>query len=145
MEANNGGLGKNIDRMFKDAITAGKRVRCQINISSGAVSVNSAAVELALMKLPKTEALSARKMKEAAVKLAIKHLIAKGVQLRSPEECSACVSEVGSGRVYNVDDLKEVVEANKEDWLRKASELEKCLRKIGEDNLNKKMRRAIEG
>lgn len=32
---NSGGLGKNIDRMFKDAITAGKRVRCETNISSG--------------------------------------------------------------------------------------------------------------
>nr|CAB3470679.1 unnamed protein product [Digitaria exilis] len=125
MEANNGGLGKNIDRMFKDAITAGKRVRCQINISSGAVSVNSAAVELALMKLPKTEALSARKMKEAAVKLAIKHLIAKGVQLRRFDPT------IKKLRSY-ADRIQ-------------ASELEKCLRKIGEDNLNKKMRRAIEG
>jgi glutamyl-tRNA reductase len=51
---NIGGLGKNIDRMFKDAITAGKRVRCETNTSSGAVSVSSAAVELALMKLTKT-------------------------------------------------------------------------------------------
>jgi glutamyl-tRNA reductase len=40
--------------MFKDAITAGKRVRCETNTSSGAVSVSSAAVELALMKLTKT-------------------------------------------------------------------------------------------
>jgi glutamyl-tRNA reductase len=105
------------------------------------------------------------------------------VDISVPRNVSACVSEVGSARVYNVDDLKEVVEANKEDRLRKAmeaqtiitqelkrfeawrdsletvptikklrsyadriraSELEKCLQKIGEDNLNKKMRRAIE-
>ncbi|KAF8672457.1 hypothetical protein HU200_049669 [Digitaria exilis] len=259
---NSGGLGKNIDRMFKDAITAGKRVRSETNISSGAVSVSSAAVELALMKLPKTEALSARMLLIGAGKmgkLVIKHLIAKGckkvvvvnrsvervdaireemkdieivyrplsdmyeaaaeadvvftstasetplftkehtetlppisdtiggvrlfVDISVPRNVSACVSEVGSARVYNVDDLKEVVEANKEDRLRKAmeaqtiitqelkrfeawrdsletvptikklrsyadriraSELEKCLQKIGEDNLNKKMRRAIE-
>ncbi|CAL4927613.1 unnamed protein product [Urochloa decumbens] len=259
---NSGGLGKNIDRMFKDAITAGKRVRCETNISAGAVSVSSAAVELALMKLPKTESLSARMLLIGAGKmgkLVIKHLIAKGckkvvvvnrsvervdaireemkdieivykplsemyeaaaeadvvftstasetplftkehaealppisdtmggvrlfVDISVPRNVSACVSEVGSARVYNVDDLKEVVEANKEERLRKAmeaqtiitqelkrfeawrdsletvptikklrsyadriraSELEKCLQKIGEDNLNKKMRRAIE-
>jgi glutamyl-tRNA reductase len=259
---NSGGLGKNIDRMFKDAITAGKRVRCETNISSGAVSVSSAAVELALMKLPKTEALSASMLLIGAGKmgkLVVKHLIAKGckkvvvvnrsvervdaireemkdieivyrplsemyeaaseadvvftstasetplftkehaealplisdtmggvrlfVDISVPRNVSACVSEVGSARVYNVDDLKEVVEANKEDRLRKAmeaqtiiteelkrfeawrdsletvptikklrsyadriraSELEKCLQKIGDDNLTKKMRRAVE-
>jgi glutamyl-tRNA reductase len=78
---NSGCLGTNIDRMFKDAITAGKRVRCETNISSGAVSVSSAAVDLALMKLPKTEALSARMLLIGAGKmgkLVIKHLIAKG-------------------------------------------------------------------
>jgi glutamyl-tRNA reductase len=32
------------------------------------------------------------------------------------------VPEVDHARVYNVDDLKEVVEANKDDWLRKAME-----------------------
>ncbi|KAG2548046.1 hypothetical protein PVAP13_9KG133700 [Panicum virgatum] len=259
---NSGGLGKNIDRMFKDAITAGKRVRCETNISSGAVSVSSAAVELALMKLPKTEALSASMLLIGAGKmgkLVVKHLIAKGckkvvvvnrsvervdaireemkdieivyrplsemyeaaseadvvftstasesplftkehaealppisdtmggvrlfVDISVPRNVSACVSEVSSARVYNVDDLKEVVEANKEDRLRKAmeaqtiiteelkrfeawrdsletvptikklrsyadriraSELEKCLQKIGDDNLTKKMRRAVE-
>jgi len=198
---NSGGLGKNIDRMFKDAITAGKRVRSETNISSGAVSVSSAAVELALMKLPKSEALSARMLLIGAGKmgkLVIKHLIAKGckkvvvvnrsvervdaireetkdieivyrplsemyeaaaeadvvftstasetplftkehadalptisdamggvrlfVDISVPRNVSACVSEIGSARVYNVDDLKEVVEANKEDRLRKAME-----------------------
>jgi glutamyl-tRNA reductase len=46
-----------------------------------AVSVSSAAVDLALMKLPKTEALSARMLLIGAGKmgkLVIKHLIAKG-------------------------------------------------------------------
>ncbi|KAL6883532.1 hypothetical protein ACP4OV_010946 [Aristida adscensionis] len=259
---NSGGLGKNIDRMFKDAITAGKRVRSETNISSGAVSVSSAAVELALMKLPKSDGLSARMLLIGAGKmgkLVIKHLIAKGckkvvvvnrsvervdaireemkdieivyrpltemyeaaaeadvvftstasetllftkehaealppisetmggarlfVDISVPRNVGACVSEVDYARVYNVDDLKEVVEANKEDRLRKAmeaqtiisqelkrfeawrdsletvptikklrsyadriraSELEKCLQKIGEDALTKKMRRSIE-
>ncbi|XP_072963433.1 glutamyl-tRNA reductase 2 [Typha angustifolia] len=257
-----GGLGKNIDRMFKDAITAGKRVRCETNISSGAVSVSSAAVELALMKLPKSQCLSARMLLIGAGKmgkLVIKHLAAKGckkvvvvnrsaerveaireelkdieiiyrpltemlssaaeadvvftstasetplflkenvevlppvsevvggvrlfIDISVPRNVGSCISGLGNTRVYNVDDLKEVVEANKEDRLRKAmeaqtiitqelkrfeawrdsletvptikklrsyadriraSELEKCLQKIGEESLTKKMRKAID-
>ncbi|XP_010908073.2 glutamyl-tRNA reductase 2 [Elaeis guineensis] len=256
------GLGKNIDRMFKDAITAGKRVRSETNISSGAVSVSSAAVELALMKLPKSYLPSARMLVIGAGKmgkLVIKHLVAKGckrimvvnrsvekvdaiheemkdveiifrpftdmlpsaaeadvvftstasetplflkehveglppvshaigavrlfIDISVPRNVGSCVSYLEYARVYNVDDLKEVVEANKEDRLRrameaqaiitqelkrfeawkdsletvptikklrsyadriKASELEKCLQKIGDDALTKKMRRAIE-
>ncbi|XP_042433921.1 glutamyl-tRNA reductase 2-like isoform X1 [Zingiber officinale] len=257
-----GGLGKNIDRMFKDAITAGKRVRCETNIASGAVSVSSAAVELALMKLPKPHGQSARMLVVGAGKmgkLAIKHLAAKGckkavvvnrsaerveaireelndieiiyrpfsemhssvaeadvvftstasdvplflkedvevlppasedvggirlfVDISVPRNVGSCVSNVKNTRVYNVDDLKEVVEANKEDRLRKAMEaqtiitqelkrfeawrdsletvptikklrtyadrirsleLDKCLQKVGEDALTKKMRKAID-
>ncbi|CAL9202814.1 glutamyl-tRNA reductase 2-like [Musa acuminata AAA Group] len=256
------GLGKNIDRMFKDAITAGKRVRCETNIASGAVSVSSAAVELALMKLPKSHSASARMLVIGAGKmgkLVIKHLAAKGckrvvvvnrsvervdaireemkdieiiyrpfsemltssaaadviftstasetplflkehvealppaseavgsarlfVDISVPRNVGSCVSNVEHARVYNVDDLKEVVEANKEDRLRKAmeaqsiitqelkrfeawrdsletvptikklrsyadriraSELEKCLQKIGDDALTKKLRKAVD-
>ncbi|RZS28298.1 hypothetical protein BHM03_00061869 [Ensete ventricosum] len=257
-----GGLGKNIDRMFKDAITAGKRVRSETNIASGAVSVSSAAVELALMKLPKPHCGSARMLVIGAGKmgkLVIKHLAAKGckkvavvnrsverveairdelkdieiiyrpfsqmhscaaeadvvftttasetplflkehvqvlptvsedvggvrlfVDISVPRNVGSCVANHEHARVYNVDDLKEVVEANKEDRLRKAmeaqalitqelkrfeawrdsletvptikklrsyadriraSELEKCLQKVGEDALTKKMRKAID-
>ncbi|CAL9199684.1 unnamed protein product [Musa hybrid cultivar] len=256
------GLGKNIDRMFKDAITAGKRVRSETNIASGAVSVSSAAVELALMKLPKSHSASARMLVIGAGKmgkLVIKHLAAKGckrvvvvnrsvervdaireelkdieiiyrpfsemltssaaadviftstasetplflkehvealppaseavgsarlfVDISVPRNVGSCVSNVEHARVYNVDDLKEVVEANKEDRLRKAmeaqsiitqelkrfeawrdsletvptikklrsyadriraSELEKCLQKIGDDALTKKLRKAVD-
>ncbi|RWW27910.1 hypothetical protein BHE74_00057650 [Ensete ventricosum] len=257
-----GGLGKNIDRMFKDAITAGKRVRSETNIASGAVSVSSAAVELALMKLPKPHCGSARMLVIGAGKmgkLVIKHLAAKGckkvvvvnrsverveairdelkdieiiyrpfsqmhscaaeadvvftttasetplflkehvqvlptvsedvggvrlfVDISVPRNVGSCVANHEHARIYNVDDLKEVVEANKEDRLRKAmeaqalitqelkrfeawrdsletvptikklrsyadriraSELEKCLQKVGEDALTKKMRKAID-
>ncbi|MQL90080.1 hypothetical protein Taro_022660 [Colocasia esculenta] len=257
-----GGLGKTIDRLFKDAITAGKRVRSETNISSGAVSVSSAAVELALMKLPKSHALSARMLLIGAGKmgkLVIKHLAAKGckkvvvvnrseekvaairkelkdieivykslsemlscaaeadviftsaasetplfmkedvetlppvneavggsrlfIDIAVPRNVGSCVSDVKNVQVYNVDDLKEVVEANKEDRLRKAmeaqsiiteelkrfeawrdsletvptikklrsyadririSELEKCLQKIGDDVLTKKVRKAVD-
>ncbi|XP_020082259.1 glutamyl-tRNA reductase 2 [Ananas comosus] len=196
-----GGLGKNIDRMFKDAITAGKRVRSETNISSGAVSVSSAAVELALMKLPKSESASANMLLIGAGKmgkLVIKHLAAKGckrvvvvnrsvekveaireeltdieiiyrplnemlssaaeadvvftstasetplflrehvealplvseavggvrlfIDISVPRNVGSCVSDSEHARVYNVDDLKEVVEANKEDRQRKAME-----------------------
>lgn len=197
----NGGLGKNIDRLFKDAITAGKRVRSETNISSGAVSVSSAAVELALTKLPATHRSSARMLVVGAGKmgkLVIKHLVAKGcnkiivmnrslsrvssiqdefnnaeiiykpfsemlscaaeadviftstasetalflkehvealpppnpetggsrifIDISVPRNVSSCVSDVQTAQVFNVDDLKEVVAANKEDRLRKAME-----------------------
>lgn len=257
-----GGLGKNIDRLFKDAISTGKKVRTDTNISSGAVSVSSAAVELALMKLPASHALSARMLVIGAGKmgkLVIKHLAAKGckrvvvvnpsmekvdaireeledieiiykplteifssaaeadvvftstasetplflkehvetlppvsesvggfrlfVDISVPRNVGSCVSDVKTARLFNVDDLKEVVEANKEDRLRKAmeaqaiitrelksfeawrdsletvptikklrsyaerikaAELEKCIQKMGEDVLTKKVRRAVE-
>ncbi|KAL5988382.1 Glutamyl-tRNA reductase 1, chloroplastic [Asimina triloba] len=195
------GFGRNISGMFKHAITVGKRVRTETNISSGAVSVSSAAVELALMKLPKSDSSTARMLVIGAGKmgkLVIKHLVAKGctemvvvnrseervatireelkgieiiykpltemfscaadadvvftstasetplflkehaevlppaspevgglrlfVDISVPRNVGACVSSVESARVYNVDDLKEVVEANKEDRHRKAME-----------------------
>lgn len=258
-----GVLGKNIDRLFKNAITAGKRVRCETSIASGAVSVSSAAVELALMKLPASPSFPPARMLVIGAgkmgKLVIKHLSAKGcrqvvvvnrseervvaireelkdieivykpldemlscaaeadvvftstasetplfvkenvealppvsqavgglrlfIDISVPRNVGSCVSELETSRVYNVDNLKEVVEANKEDRLRKAmeaqaiiteelksfeawrdsletvptikklrsyadrikaSELEKCLQKIGDDTLPKKTRKAVE-
>ncbi len=46
------GFGRQLNGLFKQAITAGKRVRAETNIASGAVSVSSAAAELAQLKLP---------------------------------------------------------------------------------------------
>lgn len=46
------GFGRHLNGLFKAAVTAGKRVRSETKIASGAVSVSSAAAELALMKLP---------------------------------------------------------------------------------------------
>lgn len=75
------GFGRNLAGLFKQAITAGKRVRTETNISAGAVSVSSAAVELAVMKLPaggvsrvSVLIVGAGKMS----KLLVKHLISKG-------------------------------------------------------------------
>lgn len=195
------GFGRNISGLFKHAITVGKRVRTETNIAAGAVSVSSAAVELALMKLPETSLATARMLVIGAGKmgkLVIKHLVAKGctkmvvvnrseervsairdeikdieiiykpltemqncaaeadviftstasetplflkehaidlppvnpsvgglrlfVDISVPRNVGACVNELETARVYNVDDLKEVVAANKEDRVRKAME-----------------------
>lgn len=75
------GFGRKISELFKHAITAGKRVRTETNISSGSVSVSSAAVELALLKLPEYSSSTARVLVVGAGKmgkLVIKHLVAKG-------------------------------------------------------------------
>ncbi|KAF7817074.1 glutamyl-tRNA reductase 1, chloroplastic [Senna tora] len=200
------GFGRNISGLFKHAITVGKRVRTETNIAAGAVSVSSAAVELALMKLPEASHESARMLVIGAGKmgkLVIKHLVAKGctkmvvvnrteerveaireelkdveiiykplsemltcageadviftstasenplffkedvkdlppasqdvggyrlfVDISVPRNVSSCVSGAESVRVYNVDDLKEVVAANKEDRLRKAMEAQSII------------------
>ncbi|EEF52182.1 Glutamyl-tRNA reductase 1, chloroplast precursor, putative [Ricinus communis] len=195
------GFGRNISGLFKHAISVGKRVRTETNIAAGAVSVSSAAVELALMKLPESSHATARMLVIGAGKmgkLVIKHLVAKGctkmvvvnrseervaaireeikdveiiykpldemltcaaeadvvftstasetplflkenvkdlpsvssevgslrlfVDISVPRNVGSCVNDVEKARVYNVDDLKEVVAANKEDRLRKAME-----------------------
>ncbi|CAE5963526.1 unnamed protein product [Arabidopsis arenosa] len=195
------GFGRNISGLFKHAITVGKRVRTETNIAAGAVSVSSAAVELALMKLPESSHASARMLVIGAGKmgkLVIKHLMAKGctkmvvvnrseervtaireempgveviyrpldemlacaaeadvvftsttsetplflkehvkdlpstgpevggvrlfVDISVPRNVGSCVGEVETARVYNVDDLMEVVATNKEERVRKAAE-----------------------
>ncbi|MFS7920508.1 putative glutamyl-tRNA reductase [Helianthus anomalus] len=191
------GFDRKISGLFKHAITVGKRVRTETNISSGSVSVSSAAVELAQMKIPENSYSSVRVLVVGAGKmgkLVIKHLVAKGcknmvvvnrsedrvsaireefkdveivyqpfselmscasnsdvvftctasetllftkdqvqtlskaltqrlfVDISVPRNVESCVSDLETTRVYNVDDLKEVVEANKKDRLRKAEE-----------------------
>lgn len=103
------------------------------------------------------------------------------IDISVPRNVGSCVSELETARVFNVDDLKEVVAANKEDRVRKtleaqaiiveelklfeawkdsletvptikklrayaerirASELDKCLTKIGDD-LSDKQKRAL--
>lgn len=75
------GIGRLLDRLFKQAITAGKRVRSETNIGTGAVSISSAAVELAAMKVPelagcRVAIVGAGKMS----RLLVQHLLAKGSQ-----------------------------------------------------------------
>ncbi|KAI3958688.1 hypothetical protein MKW98_030353 [Papaver atlanticum] len=184
------GFGRNI----------GDLVRKDTNIAHGAVSVSSAAVELALGKLPASSLPRARMLVIGAGrmgKLVIKHLVSKGctqvvvvnrseervalmreefgsdiiykpltemftcaskadviftstasetplfmkehveglspvgsdvgglrlfIDISVPRNVGSCVSELDNAKVYNVDDLKEVVAANKEERRRKAME-----------------------
>jgi glutamyl-tRNA reductase len=73
------GTGRVLNQLFKQAITAGKRVRTETSIGTGAVSISSAAVELAQMKVLnlgplKTTIVGAGKMSV----LLVKHLVSKG-------------------------------------------------------------------
>nr|B8HR03.1 RecName: Full=Glutamyl-tRNA reductase; Short=GluTR [Cyanothece sp. PCC 7425] len=73
------GIGTILNRLFKQAITAGKRVRTETSIGTGAVSISSAAVELAQLKTPcladcRVAVLGAGKMS----RLVVQHLLAKG-------------------------------------------------------------------
>jgi glutamyl-tRNA reductase len=68
-----------LNKLFKQAITAGKRVRTETSIGTGAVSISSAAVELAQMKVQNLAAcrvaiIGAGKMS----RLLVQHLISKG-------------------------------------------------------------------
>ncbi|WP_088893428.1 glutamyl-tRNA reductase [Leptolyngbya ohadii] len=73
------GIGRILNRLFNQAITAGKRVRTETSIGTGAVSISSAAVELAQLKVQHLPAcrvaiLGAGKMS----RLVVQHLISKG-------------------------------------------------------------------
>lgn len=73
------GIGRILNRLFNQAITAGKRVRTETSIGTGAVSISSAAVELAQMKVTdlstcRVAILGAGKM----ARLVVQHLLSKG-------------------------------------------------------------------
>ncbi len=75
------GIGRILNRLFKQAVTAGKRVRTETSIGAGAVSISSAAVELAQMKLEnlanyRVAIVGAGKMS----KLLVQHLLAKDAE-----------------------------------------------------------------
>lgn len=74
------GMSRLLDRLFKQAISAGKRVRTETNIGTGAVSISSAAVELVDTKIDdlscqKVCIIGAGKMS----RLLVQHLVSKGV------------------------------------------------------------------
>ncbi|MEO1148384.1 MAG: glutamyl-tRNA reductase [Cyanobacteria bacterium J06638_22] len=73
------GIGRTLNQLFKSAITSGKRVRTETNIGTGAVSISSAAVELACLKAGNLSdqaiaILGAGKM----ARLLVQHLLSKG-------------------------------------------------------------------
>ena len=73
------GISRILERLFKQALTAGKRVRTETSIGTGAVSISSAAAELAQMKgqnlaSSKIAILGAGKMS----RLLVQHLLSKG-------------------------------------------------------------------
>ena len=75
------GIARILNRLLKQAITAGKRVRTETSIGTGAVSISSAAVELAHAKVAdlsskKIAIIGAGKMS----RLLVTHLLAKGSQ-----------------------------------------------------------------
>jgi glutamyl-tRNA reductase len=74
-------FGRTLNGLFKQAITAGKRVRAETSISTGSVSVSSAAVELAQLKLPTHNFADAKVCIIGAGKMStllVKHLLSKG-------------------------------------------------------------------
>ncbi|MGI0486064.1 glutamyl-tRNA reductase [Pantanalinema rosaneae CENA516] len=73
------GVGRILNQLLKQALTAGKRVRTETSIGTGAVSISSAAVELAQMKVQNLAAcrvaiVGAGKMS----RLLVQHLVSKG-------------------------------------------------------------------
>lgn len=73
------GIGQLLDRLFKQALSAGKRVRSNTNLGTGAMSISSAAVELAHSKVNSLKdyhctIIGAGKM----ARLLVQHLLAKG-------------------------------------------------------------------
>ncbi len=74
------GLGRLLDRLFKQAISTGKRVRSETSIGTGAVSISSAAVELVHTKVDNLTANSIAIIGAGKMAcLLVKHLLSKGV------------------------------------------------------------------
>ncbi|NER32053.1 MAG: glutamyl-tRNA reductase [Symploca sp. SIO1C4] len=80
------GIGRLLNRLFKQAITAGKRVRTETSIGTGAVSISSAAVELAQQKVETLYGTSLEPYSFTIVgagkmsRLLVQHLLSKGAQ-----------------------------------------------------------------
>ncbi len=111
------GAGRILNQLFKQSLSAGKRVRTETEIGTGAVSISSAAVELAQMKLEKlsdkhTTIVGAGKMS----RLLVKHLISKGAQKiaivnRSQERAAAMLKEFEtSGAEFDIRPLDQMLD-----------------------------------
>ena len=74
------GLGRLLDKLFKQAISTGKRVRSETSIGTGAVSISSAAVELVHSKVDNLASYSITIIGAGKMAcLLVKHMISKGV------------------------------------------------------------------
>jgi glutamyl-tRNA reductase len=74
------GLGRLLDRLFKQAISTGKRVRSETSIGTGAVSISSAAVELVYTKVADLSAYNITIVGAGKMAcLLVKHILSKGV------------------------------------------------------------------
>jgi len=114
------GVGVILNRLFNQAISAGKRVREETKIGTGAVSISSAAVELAQMKAVNLAAcrvaiVGAGKMS----RLLVQHLLAKGASQitilnRSPERAKELVAHFNGAnlRLHPLSEMIPVVAAS---------------------------------
>ncbi len=112
------GAGRILNQLFKQALNAGKRVRTETEIGTGAVSISSAAVELAQMKLgsladKRVMILGAGKM----AKLLVTHLLAKGAKQitivnRSPQKAKELLVQMGKteGANFEIEPIEAMFE-----------------------------------
>lgn len=114
------GIGRILERLFKQALTAGKRVRTETSIGTGAVSISSAAAELAQMKgqnlaSSKIAILGAGKMS----RLLVQHLLSKGASeisiinrsVRRSEELASQFKEAPL-HLYPLSEMMQVIAAS---------------------------------
>jgi glutamyl-tRNA reductase len=111
------GAGRILNQLFKQSLSAGKRVRTETEIGTGAVSISSAAVELAQIKLQNlsdkhTTIIGAGKMS----RLLVKHLISKGalkiaIVNRSRDRAAAMLKEFEtSGAEFDIRPLDQMLD-----------------------------------
>lgn len=118
------GVGRILSRLLKQAITAGKRVRSETSIGTGAVSISSAAVELAQMKLQDLSPcrvciIGAGKMS----RLLVKHLLSKGAvqisilnrSLKRAEDLAKQFFQEAQLQLYPLSEMMEII--NKSDLI----------------------------
>lgn len=111
------GVGSILNRLFKQAISAGKRVRAETSIGSGAMSISSAAVELAQIKAANLAAcrvavVGAGKMS----RLLVQHLLAKGatqiaILNRSPKRAQELASQFQAAelKLHSLSEMTRVI------------------------------------
>ncbi|MDF0556491.1 glutamyl-tRNA reductase [Kamptonema sp. UHCC 0994] len=114
------GISRILERLFKQALTAGKRVRTETSIGTGAVSISSAAAELAHMKgqnlaSSKIAILGAGKMS----RLLVQHLVSKGASEiaiinRSVRRAEELASQFKEARLnlYPLSEMMQVIAAS---------------------------------